>query len=60
MLLALSSPFPRSHQTLLAMASRSPAARDEGPIQPKVDVDGFDPHDLFGHVADAIVWYRVL
>lgn len=54
------SPLPRSHQALLAGPPRGPATRDEGAIQPEVDVDGFDTIDILGHEPDAIVWHRVL
>merc|ERR1712093_203330 len=51
---------PRPHQTLLAHPPLGAATRDEGPFQPKADVDWFDTFDLLGHEPDAIVWYRVL
>jgi hypothetical protein len=55
-----SSSIPRSHQALLANPPRGAATRDKGAIQPKVDVDGFDVIDIFGHEPDAIVWHRVI
>lgn len=54
------SSIPRSHQTLLAVPPRGSATRDKGPIQPKVDVDGFDIIDILGYEPNAIVWYCVL
>jgi hypothetical protein len=56
----LFSSISRSHQALHANPPRGAATRNEGAIQPKIDVDGFDIIDIFGHEPDAIVWYRVI
>jgi len=55
-----SSPIPRPHQALLADPPRGSAARDQGAVQPEVDVDRPDAGDIFGHEPDAIIWYCVL